>query len=194
MKSLMEKAEAKEWDAVIKQGTEMRDQYPDYVEDHSVYETLAQAYLAKGDKAAAIAELMRYEKVGGRNPETLQLLSKNLTEAGRTAEAADALHRLNFIYPLVENAHRSLGTLWLAENNTKGAIGEFKAVLAKGPIDQAQAHYDLARAYKADRQMDLAKDECLSALEAAPGFRPAQKLLLELSNSPEPAAPPPVKK
>ena len=41
----------------------------------------------------------------------------------------------------------------------------------------------LARAYQANKQLDEAKDELLAALEAAPGFRPAQKLLLELSTT-----------
>ena len=194
MKALMEKVAAKDWDTVITIAPALRDQYPDYVEDHSAYEALAQAYLAKGNKQASIAELERYEKVGGRNPETLKQLSKQLEEAGRTAEAADALNRLNFIYPMDEAAHRSLGSLWIVQNNPKGAIREFQAVLAKNPLDQAQAHFDLARAYRANHQAEQAKDECLLALEAAPGFRPAQKLLLELSNSPEPAAPAPVKK
>ena len=190
MKILIANAENKDWGAVIKDGKELRDQYPDYVEEHSVYETLAEAYIAKGDKAAAIEELLRYEKVGGRNPESLKLLAKQLEEAGRRAEAADALNRLNYIYPMDEKAHRSLGELWLVQSNPKGAIREFQAVLAKNPMDQAQAHYDLALAFKADHQMEQAKEECLSALEAAPGFRPAQKLLLELSNSQEPAAQP----
>ena len=44
-------AENKDWDACIKEGNAIRDLYPDYVEEHSVYEMLADAYLAKGDKA-----------------------------------------------------------------------------------------------------------------------------------------------
>ena len=40
------------------------------------------------------------------------------------------------------------------------------------------------------RIVEDAMNECLASLEAAPGFRPAQKLLLELSNSQEPAAQP----
>ena len=43
-----------------------------------MYEALAEAYLAKGDKPAAIDELQRYEKIGGRDPESLKLLSKTL--------------------------------------------------------------------------------------------------------------------
>ena len=109
LKSIFEKSKTKDWSAVIKEGTAIRDMYPDYVEEHSVYEALAEAYLAKGDKTAAIEELLRYEKIGGRDPESLKLLAKTLEEAGRTAEAADALNRLNFIYPMDAAAHRSLG-------------------------------------------------------------------------------------
>jgi tetratricopeptide (TPR) repeat protein len=183
MKTLVEKYSAKDWDAVIKDGTAMRDMYPDYVEEHSVYEALAKAYLAKGDKVAAIAELLRYEKVGGRDPESLKLLSKTLAEAGRNVEAADALNRLNFIYPMDPAAHRSLGDLWLAQGNVKGATREFAAVVAHSPLDPAQAHFDLARAYHAGKQDEQAMEELLTALEAAPGFRPAQKLLLELNTT-----------
>jgi len=183
LKSMFEMTTTKDWAAVIKEGTAIRDMYPDYVEEHSVYEMLASAYMAKGDKEAATAELQRYEKIGGRNPESLKLLAKNLEEAGRGKEAADALNRLNFIYPMDAAAHRSLGGLLLAQGNSKGAIREYQAVLARNTQDPAQAHYDLAKAYQANKQIDQAKEELLSALEAAPGFRPAQKLLLELSTT-----------
>ena len=58
-----------------------------------------------------------------------------------------------------------------------------QAVVAHKPIDPAQAHYDLARAYNLNHQTEQAKDELIAALETAPGFRPAQKLLLELSDA-----------
>jgi tetratricopeptide (TPR) repeat protein len=186
VKKVAELSNTKDWGAVIKEGTAIRDMYPDYVENHSVYEALATAYMAKGDKPAAIAELERYAKIGGRNPESLKLLAKQLDEAGRKKDAADVLNRLNFIYPMDNGAHRTLGTLWFDQGNMAGAIREFQAVLAHIPvIDPAQSHYDLARAYNANHQPDQAKEELLAALEAAPGFRPAQKLLLELSTTAE---------
>ena len=37
--------------------------------------------------------------------------------------------------------------------------------------------------HRCDRKRDQAEDSVLQALEAAPGFRPAQKLLLELSTT-----------
>jgi tetratricopeptide (TPR) repeat protein len=168
---------------VIEEGTAIRDFYPDYVEEHSVYEALAQAYTAKGDNAAAMAQLETYAKIGGRNPESLKTLAKLLEGAGRKKDAVVVMDKLNAIYPMDPDAHRTLGGLLLDQRDTKGAVREYGAVVARNPLDPAQAHYDLARAYLADHQPDKANEECLNALEAAPGFRPAQKLLLELSNS-----------
>ena len=182
----------KDWDTAIKEGVRIRDYYPDYVEDHSVYELLAKAYEEKGDKKAATADLVAYVKRGGRNPDSIQKAAKLLAEAGNKTEAAAVLERLNVIYPLVNPAHRELGSLLLDQGKAAGAIREFHAVVANKPLDPAQAHYDLARAYHLNKEDEKAKDELLAALETAPGFRQAQKLLLELSD--EPANPAPVKK
>jgi len=182
-RDVMKAVDTKDWGFVIKEGTEIRDWYPDYVEQHSVYELLAQAYTAQGDKAAAMAQFEKYASIGGRSPEALMTLAKMLEDAGRKKEAAAVLGKLNVIYPMEAKAHKQLGSLLLEQGKVKESIREFGAVVAKNPDDPAQAHYDLARAYMADHQMEKANEECLAALETAPGFRPAQKLLLELNNS-----------
>jgi tetratricopeptide (TPR) repeat protein len=183
LKQVAESLKSKDYGAVIKEGTAIRDFYPDYVEEHSIYEMLAQAYIAKDDKPAAMAELQRYVKAGGRNPDGMQQTAKLLLEAGKPKEAAAVLERLNYIYPMVNAAHQTLGDLWFAEGNATGAIREFGAVVAHKPLDPAKAHFDLARAYHLNHQDEQSKDELLAALETAPGFRQAQKLLLELSES-----------
>ncbi len=61
-KTVFEMSIKQDWDGVIKEGTAIRDFYPDYVEEHSIYELLAQGYIAKNNKAAAMAELERYVK------------------------------------------------------------------------------------------------------------------------------------
>ena len=179
VKKISDASKTKDYGSVIKLGAEARDLFPDYVEAGSVYEFLAKAYLAKDDKPAAIAELERYMKIGGRDPSTLKTLADELQAAGNKKEAAAVLDRVNYIYPMDGAQHEQLGLLWLDQNNTAGAIREFRAVLARDPIDPAQAHFNLARAYNQNHQTEQAKDELIAALEAAPGFRPAQKLLLE---------------
>jgi tetratricopeptide (TPR) repeat protein len=191
VKKIADASKAKDYDTVIQLGTEARDLFPDYVEAGSVYEFLAKAYLARENKPAAMAELQRYVKIGGRNPDTLKELADELQAAGNKKEAAAVLDRVNYIYPMDNEIHQQLGLLWLDQNVTAGAIREFQAVLAHNPIDPAQAHFNLARAYNQNHQTEQAKDELVASLEIAPGFRPAQKLFLELSgpDNETPAAP-----
>jgi predicted Zn-dependent protease len=82
--------------------------------------------------------------------------------------------------------HATLGGLWLDLGNPKQAIREFRAVLARNPIDPAGTQYQLARAYLLNKQPDEAREAVLASLEVAPGYRPAQKLLLELSAAEDP--------
>ncbi|MBV8730934.1 MAG: tetratricopeptide repeat protein [Acidobacteriia bacterium] len=183
IKEVNDLSKKKDWDAVIKEGTAIEGLYPDYVEPGNTYEFLAAAYKAKNEKPAAIAELQKYVHNGGRNPGTIKELAKDLVDSGNKKEAAAVLDRLNYIYPMDPEQHQMLGDLWLEQGNAAGAILELRAVLARNPLDPAQAHYDLARAYDLNHQRDQAKEEVLSALETAPGFRPAQKLLIELSST-----------
>jgi len=172
---------ARNYGEVIRLGAEIRDLYPDYVEHGSVYELLAKAYLAQGDQAAAAAQLDRYVHAGGRDPDTIMLLAKELIAAGKRQEAAAVLERVNYIYPMRSDQHQELGEIRLEQGNAAEAIREFRALLAARPIDMAQAHYDLARAFQLNRQPEEARNELVDALEIAPGFRQAQKLLLQLS-------------
>ena len=82
-----------------------------------------------------------------------------------------------------EDLHRHLGDLWFAQNNYTGAIREYSSVLALHPLDKAAAQFNLARTYFAEGDRDLAQQHLLASLEAAPDFRPAQKLLLQLSDT-----------
>ncbi len=181
LKELVADERAKKYDDVIRQGNAIRDFYPEYVEAGSVYELLADAYTAKGDKDAARKQLEKYNEVGGRDPKLVERLAKLEEEAGEPKKAAAALDRLNYIYPEDQELHKRLGDLWLAQNNVPGAIREYQALLALKPLDQATSHYQLAEAYRKANRMDQARDEVLLALEAAPGFKPAQKLLLEIA-------------
>ena len=104
------------------------------------------------------------------------------------------LERLNLIYPMDNAAHQTLGDLYFTQGNAPGAIREFHALAAHNPQDPARAHYDLARAYNLNHQRDQARDELLAALETAPGYRQAQKLLLELSGAESGTQPEKVKK
>ena len=87
IRALTETAKAGPPDAVISAGLPIRDVYPDYVEPGSVYELLYDAYLAKGDKANAMAQLEKYSAIGGRSSVLIKKLASMQEEAGKKKEA-----------------------------------------------------------------------------------------------------------
>jgi cellulose synthase operon protein C len=182
VKQLNELSKAKKTDEVITLGLEIRDLYPDYVEAGSVYTTLAEAYMAKGDKPHALEEFAMYSRVGGRDPESIKKLATLLDESGKPKDAAKALTRLLYIVPNDQDVHKRLGSLLYSQSDYTGSIREFSAVLAAKPLDQAGAHYDLGRALLGAGKTAQAREEVEASLEAAPDFKPAQKLLLKLSS------------
>ena len=120
-----------------------------------------------------------------RSPDAAEATGRSETAAGQDPKPAATLERINYIYPMKdEDLHRRLGDLLLAQKQYDGAIREYTALVASNPVDKAGAQFDLAQAYFAAGQKDKAEESVLAALETAPGYRPAQKLLLELQQSP----------
>jgi cellulose synthase operon protein C len=168
-------------DDAVRQALAIRDYYPDYVGSGNDYELISDFYLSTGKKLEAIQQLERYRDLGGTNVQTLEKLAQLERQSGKAKQAETTLRKLNYVYPENEETHRTLGALLLGEGDVNGAIREDEAVLALQPSDPAQSHYELARALCAAHRMSEAKDQVLIALEAAPDFKPAQQLLLQLS-------------
>lgn len=186
LKALAAAAGQKQYDTVLQQAPAILAMYPEYVDDANVYVPMADAYKARGDAKSESAILTAYEHAGGQMPDVLKRLATLEETAGRSAEAATTLERLNYIYPVKdEGLHRRLGDLLYADKKYDGAIREYNAVVASNPVDIAGAQFNLAQAYFAAGQNDKAETSVLAALEAAPGYRQAQKLLLELQRSPK---------
>jgi cellulose synthase operon protein C len=185
LKGLIAATEQKQYDVVLAQGPEVIAMYPEYVEDANVYELMANADKAKGDAKAEIAVLTAYEHEGGQAPEVLKQLAVLEDAAGQKNDATATLERLNYIYPVHnEDLHRRLGDLLYAQHDYGGAIREYSALVASNSVDKAGAQYSLAQAYFAANRKDKAEESVLAALETAPDYRPAQKLLLELQHTP----------
>jgi tetratricopeptide (TPR) repeat protein len=185
LKALVSAAQQKQYDVVLKDLVGVIAMYPEYVEDASAYEWVAEAENARGDSQAEAATLTAYEHQGGQMPEMLKRLATVEEAAGQKAEAVATLERVNYIYPVKdEDLHRRLGDLLYAQKQFDGAIREYNALVASNPVDKAGAQFSLAQAYFAANQKDKAEESVLAALETAPGYRPAQKLLLQLQQSP----------
>jgi tetratricopeptide (TPR) repeat protein len=159
----------------------LEDVFPEYVEAGNAYVIAADYCVKEGNKACAMAELGKYSRIGGRDLESMEQYADLLSGAGNKKDAAAALERMIYVFPADTGLHQKLGAIDLDIGKNDEAVREFQALVALKPGDVAGSHYDLARALKADGQNDKAREEAITALETAPEYRPAQKLLLELS-------------
>jgi Flp pilus assembly protein TadD len=184
LKALVAAGNAKQYDAVIAQAPQVIRMYPEYVGDASAYELLADAQAARADKKAEAETLLQYVQHGGEQPSQMKRLAKLQEDSGDKAAAAATLHRALYIYPVGDTElHQHLGALLLDTKQYDGAVREYGAVVASNPVDKAGASFQLAQAYMAAGRRDKAEESVLAALEAAPDYRPAQKLLLDLQQA-----------
>jgi cytochrome c-type biogenesis protein CcmH/NrfG len=102
-----------------------------------------------------------------------------IAAAAKSVEDEDyALRLVTDLDPFDAGAHGLLGRRLLAKSDFAGALVEFQATLALGPVNLAEAHADAAEALIKLGRRDEGKREALAALKEAPTFARAQDLLL----------------
>jgi tetratricopeptide (TPR) repeat protein len=101
-------------------------------------------------------------------------------------------NRLLAINPLISLPHRALAEAGVALGNSAQAITAYRKLLLLDPPDPTDVHYQLARLLHAGGGSEAeAERQVLQALEEAPRYRDAQRLLLEIKdNPPQPATQP----
>lgn len=97
------------------------------------------------------------------------------------------------INPLVSLPYRALAEAGAALGKNEQAITAYRKLLLLDPPDPVDVHFQLARLLHARGDSESeAKRQVLQALEDAPRFRAAQRLLLEIDDkTPQPTASPP---
>jgi tetratricopeptide (TPR) repeat protein len=178
--------EARDFAGAVAAAGEAVKLLPEYTDGNSPWLLLARAQLESKDDAAALATLMAWRAAGGWEPDATRRLAALLDAAGRGPEALVVLEAVNYSDPLRAAGHRELGERLLAAQRAEDAAREFRVLLALEPQDFATAHFGLARAARQDGKAVEARRHVLQALEVAPSYRPAQKLLLEITKDPAP--------
>ncbi|MBO0857074.1 MAG: tetratricopeptide repeat protein [Chloracidobacterium sp.] len=150
----------------------------------NAYETLAQIYEKRGDKAAAADALESLVKVDENNYEALKKLAQLKIDLGDKARALEFVKLSFYINPSGPSgiaAHTMAGDLLIERNENDAAIREFQVALAADPPNVAEAQYNLARAFYAAGKNKEARRAVLRSLEVAPAYDKAQQLLLKLT-------------
>jgi len=170
---------AEDWISVSVLAENIIDHDPKRVGDGNAYEVLAGAFREQGDDEAAVDTLKAWHTLGGHGVESLQWLVRKLRDNKLFAEAAKVMESINWVSPYVVEEHQWLGEYYLDEHETELAIREYDALLGLQPEDPAEALLGKARAALQKGDKEKAKRQVLYALEHAPFFRSAQKLLLK---------------
>ena len=157
--------------------------FPEYAAGESAYWYLSQLALRRGDTTAAIGELKPIVGSNDTQYEAHLLLARLLESRHDVAGAARVLERAMYIAPGTAATHEQLATMYATLGEWPKAVRERRAVVALAPVDRAEAFYQLALALHRSGDDDGARRAVLQALEAAPDFERAQKLLLELHRS-----------
>ena len=157
-----------------------RDLFPEFVGPGNAYTLLAEIYreLERDDEAIEVLEsLLQHNETAWDEHLTLADL---LAAAGRGEEEAAILERTLFISPFDADVHRRLAESASAGGRFDVAVRERAALVALDPPDRADALYRLALAEQDAGRTEQARRTVLRALEVAPGYDPAQELLLDL--------------
>jgi tetratricopeptide (TPR) repeat protein len=173
--------DARNWAGAREAAQAAINMLPEYTASGSAYEVLAAAEEGAGNIPAAIAAWQEWRKAGGWNPAGMRKLGELLLAEKRTADAAEVFAAINWSDPLEVDNHDRLGRLLIEQGRPREAIREYEVLLALNPLDTAAAHYGMARALRLTGDEARAKRYLLQSLETAPNYRPAQRLLLEMT-------------
>ena len=163
--------------------------YPGYGEAGGPYALLAAAYRELGDAASERAMLEKHVALSADAVEPRLRLMELASAAKDWKAVRAAAEELMGINPLIPPPHRYAAKAAEALGERPLAIEARRTLLLLDPLDRADHHYRLARLLAADEQLDEAKQQVVRALEEAPRFREAHKLLLELVEKSDSAAP-----
>jgi tetratricopeptide (TPR) repeat protein len=111
-------------------------------------------------------------------------LSRESQQWDRVAMFAEQVLAIN---PLLPEGHEALAEASEALERPRDAMRGLRALAKMDPVDPAAIDFKLARAHWQLKDREQARHHVLRALEEAPRYRDAHRLLLELSESDSPA-------
>ena len=154
--------------------------YPSYIEAGNAYQGLAAVYRADANEDALIDLLTRYLSISEHGLNESTELGTLFRERGRVDEAIYYYERSLDVGPYNRDVQGWLAELYASQGMTSQAVRARRAILGLNPVDRAEAYYQYAVSLQADEQKPEARRAVLMALELAPSYREAQRLLLDV--------------
>lgn len=154
--------------------------YPDDASPTAALIKLSRVYRELNNSDAEQAALEAYAKLNASSV-SVNLRLLQLHQAKRDwAQLRETAKRLLAIDPLLPQAHSAMAESAERLKSNAEAIEAHQRVLVLDPSDPAESNFRLARLLHAEGELESAKRHVLMALEDAPRYRDAHRLLLKI--------------
>lgn len=173
----------KNWEAAKGPLNTLIELYPAQSGPNNAYALLAAAHRGLNEAEPERTALENWATRDAAAPDAYLRLME-LAEAVRDWKAVTQnAERFLAVNPLMPQPYRFLGRASEELGDTPQAIGAYQRILLLDPPDPAVVHFQLATLLH-NRNDPAAKRHALQALEEAPRFRAAHRLLWELASAP----------
>ncbi len=174
----------KDWPAAEQTLKQLIEIYPEYNGGDNAYEKLAGVYQTTERPQDERAVLERFvQQTADGVPANLRLVELQSNADDWVAVRASA-QRLLAVDPLLRNVHEAAATAAEHLDQPDEVATALRRVAQLDPDDPAGVHLRLAQALHSIGRNDEAKRHVLQALEEAPRYREAHRLLLKLVRGP----------
>ena len=178
--------EDKQWSAAKPLLEQLVALYPEFIGSDSAYRLLARTHRALGETNAERQVLVRFAERDSASPDAYLRLMELAVPAQDWPAVVLNARRYLAVNPLVAPPYRFLAQAGEQTGDLGTAISAYRALLQLDPRDPAEVHFHLGKLLHQAGDPG-AKRHILQALEEAPRYRAALRLLLE-TNPASPAA------
>lgn len=158
----------------------LQDLYPGYSGSDNAYLLLAVVHRNLNETELEREALARLAEINGENTEAFLRLMELAAAAKEWPAVVLNAERFLAVNPLVSPPHRFLARASEELNRPTQAVAGWQTLLLLDPPDPAEVHFRLAKLLHQAGDPD-ARRHVLQALEEAPRYRDAHRLLLEIS-------------
>lgn len=157
------------------------DGYPNPRDSNSAHHLLAGIHRANQDTDQELDTLRKIASLTAESPQTYRRLIELSLERNQWRQARRYAEKLQAVTPLDYGAYDAIASASAELEEFATERNALEAAARLDPPDPARVHFRLAEIYR-DDDPSLAKNHTLRALEAAPRFKDAYKLLLALKS------------
>lgn len=172
--------DGEEFEAAEEVLLQLQELHPEDREGSGTLALLGRLYRQTGQTEKELAALSQLARLNDRALEVYARLASLHSAAGNWNGVYEAASRFLAVQPMLPFGHEQIGLAAEQLGRPTDLAASLSALLEMNPVDPAELHYRIAKARDEAGEQDVARRQVLMALEYAPRYREAQRLLLNL--------------